>query len=1025
MTGCTKKTLLLVEDDTVLAMAQKLQLEKYGYYVQIAATGEQAVEAVDTSPGIDLVLMDINLGDGMDGTQAAGIILGAHDIPILFVSSHSDRETVEKTEKITSYGYVVKNSSITVLDASIKMAFKLFDAKRREGEKEKALKIKEDRLSKIMIAANDGMWDWDLKTNHVFFDPRYYTLSGYEVDDFPHSLEEFQKRIHLKDHDYVMNEAHRHLSGKIDRFDVTFRFLEKSGKWQWIQGKGIVVERDEIGNPSRFIGTHRDVTAQKMLEISLQTKNEDYEVINEELRSTTEELLAQNESMRLAGKALQESKEQYRRLVENSHDIIYILTSSGHFNFVSAAWTSLLGHPVDQVIGKSFEQFVHPDDIAECSLFLRKVLETGKQQEGVEYRVRHIDGSWRWHTSSAVPLQDEAGIVTGFEGMARDTTEQKLAYIRLRESIAAFNLLLNSVTEGIYGVDEHENCTFCNQSCLALLGYTRQEELLGKNMHRLIHGKHANGSIYPVEECPIARNLDQGRGIHIDDEVFWRADDTFFHAEYWSNPQLDNGRIVGAVISFLDITERKKTEAALRDSQERLRFALEVSGLGEWELNLETNTVKRNERWAEMLGYSLAEVDDSFKQGVDLQHPDDREAVQKAVKDHHEGRTDSFKVNCRMKTKSGNYKWIQDCGKIYERDKDGKPVRICGTHMDIDDQKQAEEVIATARNLLASILESSPEIIVFALDTQYRYLAFNSKHKAAIQYIWGKEIAVGMSMLDIFGTHEDGSKAKKNFDRALHGESFVAVEDYGDEELSRQSWLDYWSPIRNNDDEIIGLTCFVLNNTEQKKAETRIQSLLAEKELILKEVHHRIKNNMNTLSSLLSLQAGTIPEPEVIRALEDARSRIHSMSLLYDKLYRSTDYSELSIREYLSSLVDDILENFPNNQKCTIEKKLQDFELDAKHLQPLGIIINELITNIMKYAFKDRETGLITVVATKSDRHIAVSVQDNGVGIPESVSFDGSTGFGLQLVQALTQQLKGTIRIERTDGTRIIVEFDL
>jgi len=207
----------------------------------------------------------------------------------------------------------------------------------------------------------------------------------------------------------------------------------------------------------------------------------------------------------------------------------------------------------------------------------------------------------------------------------------------------------------------------------------------------------------------------------------------------------------------------------------------------------------------------------------------------------------------------------------------------------------------------------------------------------------------------------------------------------------------------------------------RKKAD----GLLHEKELILKEVHHRIKNNMNTISGLLSLQASTVSEPNAIKALEDAKNRIHSMSLLYDKLYRSVDFNEISVKEYFSSLVDDVLENFPNRGVVRVEKNLQNFNLNTKCLQPLGIIINELLTNIMKYAFKGRDSGMIVFSATNINRHVAISVQDDGIGMPESVSFEHSTGFGLQLVQALTHQLNGTIRIERGNGTKVVLEFDI
>ncbi len=126
-----------------------------------------------------------------------------------------------------------------------------------------------------------------------------------------------------------------------------------------------------------------------------------------------------------AREALQESEKKFRLLIENSHDIIYTLTPDGVFTFVSPAWTTLLGHPVNQVAGHPFQPFVHPDDLPACMAWLQKVVETGQRQEGIEYRVRHIDGSWFWHTSSAVPLRDATGAIIGFEGIARDITEHK------------------------------------------------------------------------------------------------------------------------------------------------------------------------------------------------------------------------------------------------------------------------------------------------------------------------------------------------------------------------------------------------------------------------------------------------------------------------------------------------------------------------------------------------------------------------------------------------------------------------
>ncbi|MBA3075816.1 MAG: transporter substrate-binding domain-containing protein [Anaerolineae bacterium] len=144
-------------------------------------------------------------------------------------------------------------------------------------------------------------------------------------------------------------------------------------------------------------------------------------------------------------KALQKSEEKYRLLIENSHDIIYTLTKDGVFTFVSPAWTVLLGYPLNQVVGKPFQPFIHPDDLSQYMVFLQKVIETGQRQEGVEYRVKHVNGTWRWHTSSAVPTKDETSVIVGFEGIAYDITKRKQA----EEEISRLNILMSKIVENI------------------------------------------------------------------------------------------------------------------------------------------------------------------------------------------------------------------------------------------------------------------------------------------------------------------------------------------------------------------------------------------------------------------------------------------------------------------------------------------------------------------------------------------------------------------------------------------------
>ena len=214
--------------------------------------------------------------------------------------------------------------------------------------------------------------------------------------------------------------------------------------------------------------------------------------------------------------------------------------------------------------------------------------------------------------------------------------------------------------------------------------------------------------------------------------------------------------------------------------------------------------------------------------------------------------------------------------------------------------------------------------------------------------------------------------------------------------------------------------------TESKKAEEKINALLAEKEIILREVHHRIKNNMGTLRAFLFLQMQTLTEPSAIEALKDAGSRVQSMMILYDKLYQTANFNNLSATNYLPSLIEQIISNFPNSRMVKIEHRIEEIVLNSKILQSIGIILNELLTNIMKYAFQGREEGIIEISFFQnpnSNQRIILSIQDNGNGLPENINFENSTGFGLSLVELLRKQLKAEMKIQRENGTKFTLEF--
>lgn len=220
---------------------------------------------------------------------------------------------------------------------------------------------------------------------------------------------------------------------------------------------------------------------------------------------------------------------------------------------------------------------------------------------------------------------------------------------------------------------------------------------------------------------------------------------------------------------------------------------------------------------------------------------------------------------------------------------------------------------------------------------------------------------------------------------------------------------------------IIGIGRILL---ERKLAEEKINSLLKEKEIILKEVHHRIKNNMNTTYGLIVLQADAVKDPEAKKALDDASNRVQAMITLYEELFISGNYSEVSMKNYLPMLAERIIANFPNREIVTLNVSSEDFVIDEKKLSGLGLIINELLTNIMKYAFVGRNSGSIIVDLKKENKNVFLIVSDNGVGFSKDDISINHSSFGLSLVDSLTKQLNGKLTYKNHSGTTVTLEFN-
>ncbi len=214
-----------------------------------------------------------------------------------------------------------------------------------------------------------------------------------------------------------------------------------------------------------------------------------------------------------------------------------------------------------------------------------------------------------------------------------------------------------------------------------------------------------------------------------------------------------------------------------------------------------------------------------------------------------------------------------------------------------------------------------------------------------------------------------------------------------------------------------------LEASKRKKAEESLKASLKEKEILMKEIHHRAKNNLTIISSLLNLQSRYINDKEALDVFKESQNRARSMALIHEKLYKSDELKEINFGEYIRNLTTELLHSYQTSPGIKLNMDIGDIDLDINTSVPLALIVNEIVTNSLKYAFPDKETGNISVSFNKKADELQLIIKDNGIGFPADLDFKNTNSLGMQLVTSLTDQIKGSIKLERDEGTKFIIDF--
>ena len=463
---------------------------------------------------------------------------------------------------------------------------------------------------------------------------------------------------------------------------------------------------------------------------------------------------------------------------------------------------------------------------------------------------------------------------------------------------------------------------------------------------------------------------------------------------------------------------------AIQNTEQKYRHLVENSLQG-IVIVQDFKIVYSNPAFSKITGYTVEELleFDSSKL-INLVHPDDQELVWGNFRKRMSGIDIPPHYKFKGMTKDGRQKILDLYASII--DYDGRPA-LQALFLDITDQIDAEEKLKHRTRLIETIVDSLPiGIAVNETDT-------------------GKNIFINNELKNILGLSEDeilnvekilaksirdksniknGSRDGVKIDTAANQENLTwdnieILTASGDKKFITAKMI----PLHEQK-----LTIFTLHDiTDRLKTEKYLQNSVIEKEILLREVHHRVKNNLQTVSSLLDLQAESITEPKSVEAFRSSQSRIKSMALIHERLYKSENLSKIKACEYIKNLVEYLEGTYQSpSRDIEITTEIADLYLNLDVAIPCGLIINELVSNSMKYAFPQNHNGKIKVsLQSDNKENLALTITDNGIGIPLNFKTVNPQSLGLELVKLMAKQLNGKMAIDGTSGTVISIVFPL
>jgi len=1007
--GIKSPHILILEDD---AAHQDLVLRAFRedpeiFRISLAATIREARQLIERDPP-DVIIADWLLpdGKGIDILQRRDEMV---TVPLVIMTSHGDERLAVELMKSGAIDYVVKSSTMfRELPHLARNALREWDSIRQRQLAEKKLRESETRFRTLVENSGTGIIIIDREGTYLLVNNQAAdnmgapadeiigkTISDFLPEDTAHQYlarnretldagvkREYEDTFELKTgkktffiiDQCLKDSAGRSIALQSISIDITARkqaeqnLRESEEKFRALVNgagigvgywspDGILLYLNEI-SLKRLNGKEGDYIGQNVREIFGETAGEMYAERIRQASPSAEPLEFEDFVHLPSGEGWYLSV--YSRIVNSDGNVMGIQVLSlditdrknaenlrkeyetrldSAMEIGNLAWwemdlpggevrfdtrkATMLGYPPEKFRHYTdFTTLLHPDDAEPAMQAMRDHLDGKDARYHADYRIITAAGDYRWlRDVGGITRRHPDGTPATVTGIVIDITAGMVAEEKLRESETRFRALIQNSSDIIWIMDKEGRIIYESPS-QRVLGYP-EGYLVGKDPMEYIH---------PDDRQTVKKELREvfdrtNTGVPTEFRVR-KTDGEYIWVESVGVNLLDVPGVNGIVITTRLIQQRKEAEQALRESEERLRLALEGADIASWDMNLISGNAVFSNRFYTMLGYEPGEIPATYDGWAAQIHPDDRVRVLPDLQRQIREKRPLCEIEYRILSKDGDWLWLVGRGKIVETDDKGNPTRMTGVNLDI-----------TSRRLMESEIRSLNTVLEQRV--------------------------------------KDRTEALQKVNEALE-----------------------------------------LENAQRVEAENKLRSAYDEKVMLVKEIHHRVKNNLQIIISLLNLQSRYITDEATLAVIKESQTRVRAMSLVHEKLYQADDVSKIEIKDYIRFLGTGLVQFYgAKSRGVRLTLDIGDIGATINTAIPLGLILNELISNSLKYAFPEGKPGEITITVTKEGTALHIRYQDNGVGIPETLDWKNTKSLGLRLVNTLVDQLNGTVELDRSAGT--------